>query len=77
MLRLGIDEAERRLRNGSAADRVVREVEVFYPTLTARLRECLASPLHSSKTKTSPSSGWCSAIPQFPRNDIDIPKDFK
>ena len=51
MLRLGIDEAGRRVRNGSAADRIVREAEAFYPTLTARLRECLASPLHSSKNE--------------------------
>ena len=51
MLRLGIDEAGQRIRNGSAADRIVREAEAFYPLLTARLRECLTSPLNSSKNE--------------------------
>ena len=49
MLRLGIDEAGQRLRNGSSADHIGREAEMRYPLLTARLRECLASPHRSSK----------------------------
>ena len=51
MLRLGIDEAGHRLRDGSPADRIGREAEMRYPQLTARLRECLASPLGSSKNE--------------------------
>jgi len=51
MLRLGIDEAAQRLRNGSPAERIGREAEMRYPQLTARLRECLASPLRSSKNE--------------------------
>lgn len=51
MLRLGIDEAGQRLRNGSPAERIGREAEMRYPQLTARLRECLASPLRSSKNE--------------------------
>ena len=49
MLRLGLDEAGQRVRNGSAADCIGREAEMRYPLLAARLRECLASPYHSSK----------------------------
>ena len=51
MLRLGIDEAGQRLRNGSPAERIAKEAEARYPQLTARLRECLASPLRSSKNE--------------------------
>ena len=51
MLRLGIDEAGRRLRDGSPAERIGREAEMRYPQLTARLRECLTSPLRSSKSE--------------------------
>ena len=51
MLRLGIDEAGQRLRTGSPAERIGMEAEMRYPQLTARLRECLASPLRSSKNE--------------------------
>ena len=51
MLRLGIDEAAQRVRDGSPADRIGMEAEMRYPQLTARLRECLASPLRSSKNE--------------------------
>ena len=51
MLRLGIDEAGQRVRNGSPAERIGREAEMRYPQLAARLRECLASPLRSSKNE--------------------------
>ena len=49
MLRLGIDEAGQREREGSYVMRIVQEVERRYPGLAARMRECLASPLRSSK----------------------------
>ena len=49
MLRLGIDEAGQRARDGSPAMRIMREVGMHYPGLAARLRECMASPHHSSK----------------------------
>ena len=49
MMRLGIDEAGQRIRNGSPADRITREAEMRHPGLTARMRECLESPHHSSK----------------------------
>ena len=49
MMRLGIDEAGQRIRNGSPADRITREAEMRYPGLTARMRACLESPHHSSK----------------------------
>ena len=49
MLRLGIDEAGQRERVGSPIDRISREVQMRYPGLAARLRECMASPHHSSK----------------------------
>ena len=49
MLRLGIDEAGQRDRDGSPAMRIMREVEMRYPGLAARLRECMTSPHHSSK----------------------------
>ena len=50
MLRLGIDEVGQRVRDGSPADRIGREVEMRYPQMTARLRECLTSPHRSSKS---------------------------
>ena len=49
MLRLGIDEAGQRERVSSPVDRIFREVQMRYPGLAARLRECLTSPHHSSK----------------------------
>ena len=49
MLRLGIDEAGQRERVGSPIDRISREVQMRYPGLAARLRECMTSPHHSSK----------------------------
>lgn len=50
MLRLGIDEmGQAPLRAGSPAVRIMREAELRYPGLTARMRDCLASPLHSWK----------------------------
>ena len=49
MLRLGIDEKNQRVRDGSPADRIGREAEATYPLLTGRLRQCLASPFSSSK----------------------------
>ena len=49
MMRLGIDEAGQRIRNDSPADRITREAEMRYPGLTARMRQCLESPHHSSK----------------------------
>ena len=49
MLRLGIDEAGQRERVGSPFERISREVQMRYPGLAARLRECLTSPHHSSK----------------------------
>ena len=51
MLRLGIDEVGQKIRGGSAAERICIEAETRYPQLPARLRECLASPLRSSKNK--------------------------
>ncbi|MBQ3288690.1 MAG: SprT-like domain-containing protein [Kiritimatiellae bacterium] len=51
MLRLGVDEAGQRVRNGSPADRIAIEAETRYPQLAARLRECIASPYHSSKNE--------------------------
>ena len=49
MLRLGIDEAGQRVQNGGTLDRIGQEVEARYPGLAARMRECLRSPLRSSK----------------------------
>ena len=49
MLRLGIDEAGQRERVGSPFERISREVQMRYPGLAARLRECMTSPHHSSK----------------------------
>ena len=50
MLRLGIDESEHGgIRDGSPAVRIMREAEQSHPGLAARMRECLASPLRSSK----------------------------
>lgn len=49
MLRLGIDEAGQRDRDGSPVMRIMRDVEMRYPGLAARLRECMTSPHHSSK----------------------------
>lgn len=51
MLRLGIDEAGQRVRDGSPLMRIIQEVERHYPGLAVRLRECLASPLRSSKNE--------------------------
>ena len=51
MLRLGIDEVGQKIRGGSAAERICIEAETRYPQLPARLRECLASPLRSSKNE--------------------------
>jgi hypothetical protein len=49
MLRLGIDEAGQRERVGSPIERISREVQMRYPSLAARMRECMTSPHHSSK----------------------------
>ena len=49
MLRLGIEEAGQRERAGSPLEHISREVQMRYPGLAARLRECMASPHHSSK----------------------------
>ena len=49
MLRLGIDEAGQCERVGSPFERISREVQMRYPGLAARLRECMTSPHHSSK----------------------------
>lgn len=49
MLRLGIDEAGQLERVGSPFERISREVQMRYPGLAARLRECMTSPHHSSK----------------------------
>lgn len=49
MLRLGIDEAGQRARDGSPVMRIMQEVQMRYPGLAARLRECMTSPHHSSK----------------------------
>lgn len=49
MLRIGIDEARQRDRDGSPVMRIMCEVEMRYPGLAARLRECMTSPHHSSK----------------------------
>ena len=49
MLRLGIDEAGQRVQNGGVLDRIGHEVEVRYPGMASRMRECLRSPLRSSK----------------------------
>ena len=49
MLRLGVDEAGRRVRCGSSADRIAREVGSRYPRLVTRLRECMVSPHKSSR----------------------------
>ena len=51
MLRLGIDEASQRVRDGSPLMRIIQEVERRYPSLAARMRECLASPLRSSRNE--------------------------
>ena len=49
MLRLGIDEAGQRERDDSPVMLICREVQMRYPGLAARLRECMTSPHHSSK----------------------------
>ena len=49
MLRLGIDEAGQRHREGSPVMRIMQEVQMRYPGLAARMRECMTSPHHSSK----------------------------
>lgn len=49
MLRIGIDEAGQRERVGSPIERISREVQMRYPGLAARLRECMTSLHHSSK----------------------------
>ena len=50
MLRLGIDEVgQGPLRAGSPAVRIMQEAELRHPGLAARMRECLASPLPSTK----------------------------
>ena len=50
MLRLGIDEVgQGPLRAGSPAVRIMQEAERRHPGLAARMRECLASPLRSTK----------------------------
>ena len=50
MLRLGIDEVgQGPLRAGSPAVRIMQEAELRHPGLAARMRECLASPLRSTK----------------------------
>ena len=49
MLRLGIDEAGQRVQNGGVLDRIGHEVESRYPGMASRMRECLRSPLRSSK----------------------------
>ena len=50
MLRLGIDEVgQGPLRAGSPAVRIMQEAELRQPGLAARMRECLASPLRSTK----------------------------
>lgn len=49
MLRLGIDEAGRRVRCGSIADHVVQEADMRSPGLVAQLRECMVSQHKSSR----------------------------
>ena len=50
MLRLGIDESYGGgIRDGSPAVRIMQEAERRHPGLAARMRECLASPLRSTK----------------------------
>ena len=50
MLRLGIDESYGGgIRDGSPAVRIMQEAELRQPGLAARMRECLASPLRSTK----------------------------
>ena len=50
MLRLGIDEiGQAPLRAGSPVVRIMQEAELRHPGLAARMRECLASPLRSTK----------------------------
>ena len=50
MLRLSIDEVgQGPLRAGSPAMRIMQEAELRQPGLAARMRECLASPLRSTK----------------------------
>ena len=49
MLRLGIDEAGQRQCDGSPLERISREVQMRYPGLAERMRECMTSPHHSSK----------------------------
>lgn len=50
MLRLGIDESDGGgIRDGSPAVRIMQEAERRHPGLASRMRECLASPLRSSK----------------------------
>ena len=49
MLRLGIDEARRRVRVGSTADRIFREAQMRHPGLVSRLRLCFHSPHRSTK----------------------------
>ena len=50
MLRLGIDESYGGgIRDGSPAVRIMQEAERRHPGLAARMRQCLASPLRSTK----------------------------
>ena len=50
MLRLGVDESYGGgVRDGSPAVRIMQEAELRHPYLAARMRECLASPLRSTK----------------------------
>ena len=49
MIRLGIDEEGQRVLDGGVLDRVGHEVEARYPGMTARMRECIRSPLRSSQ----------------------------
>ncbi len=50
MLRLGIDEiGQAPLRAGSPVVRIMQEAELRHPYLASRMRECLASPLRSTK----------------------------
>lgn len=51
MLRIGIDEAGQRVRDGSPVMRIMREVEMRYPGLPERMRECMTSSWRSSKEK--------------------------
>lgn len=49
MLRIGIDEAGQCERVCSPIERIYHEVQMGYPGLAARIRECMTSPHHSSK----------------------------